>query len=147
MDEFSYSPTPTGGVSVRIRAKRFSADIKLDVYDGELFDQDGRRVGRATVAAIEPNPRSKIRRGGNTRNTTPIEDIPTTTKQKARGLIGHAKAEFRIGRAADQQIQVRKAACMACDQNDLGRCRAKGCGCYLYDKIRIASERCPKGEW
>ena len=44
-----------------------------------------------------------------------------------------------------ETVETRKAECMACPDNDLGRCLK--CGCYLYSKVRVRDERCPIGKW
>ncbi|MBA7630060.1 hypothetical protein ES703_37568 [subsurface metagenome] len=66
------------------------------------------------------------------------KDIP-------KGIIGLAKAEFGIDRASEELIAERKAVCMSCDLNDIGRCFK--CNCYLYAKIRIRKEKCPENKW
>jgi len=63
----------------------------------------------------------------------------------SKGLVGLAKAQFGIGRAPDELIANRKAICMNCPANDIGRC-AK-CGCYIHAKIRIRKEVCPIRRW
>jgi len=63
----------------------------------------------------------------------------------SKGLVGLAKAQFGIGRAPDKLVADRKAICMGCPANDIGRC-AK-CGCYIHAKIRIRKEACPLRRW
>ena len=63
----------------------------------------------------------------------------------SKGLVGLAKAQFGIGRSTDKLIAERKAICMSCPANDIGRCDK--CGCYLHAKIRIRKETCPIRRW
>lgn len=62
-----------------------------------------------------------------------------------KGIVGLAKAEFKINRASEEIIAERKEICMACKYNDIGRCER--CNCYLYAKIRIKGEKCPENLW
>jgi len=62
-----------------------------------------------------------------------------------KGIVGLAKAEFGIDRASEALIAERKAVCMACELNDIGRCSE--CNCYLHAKIRINKETCPENKW
>jgi len=62
-----------------------------------------------------------------------------------KGIIGLAKAEFGINKASEDLIAERKAICMRCEHNDIGRCER--CNCYLYAKIRIKGEKCPENKW
>ena len=66
-------------------------------------------------------------------------------KNIPRGIIGLAKAEFGFDKASEALIAERKAVCMSCDLNDIGRCSE--CNCYLYAKIRIKKEKCPENKW
>lgn len=62
-----------------------------------------------------------------------------------KGMIGLAKSELGLGRADAEAVASRQAVCQACPENDLGRCRA--CGCYLWAKVRLKRESCPKRKW
>ena len=66
-------------------------------------------------------------------------------KSIPKGIIGLAKAEFGIDKASEEVIAERKAICMSCALNDIGRCSK--CNCYLYAKIRIRKEKCPEHKW
>jgi len=66
-------------------------------------------------------------------------------KNIPKGIVGLAKAEFGFDRASEELITDRKAICMSCDLNDIGRCFK--CNCYLYAKIRIRKEKCPENKW
>jgi len=66
-------------------------------------------------------------------------------KNMPKGIVGLAKAEFGIDKASEEVIAERKAVCMSCALNDIGRCSK--CNCYLYAKIRIKNEKCPENKW
>ena len=66
-------------------------------------------------------------------------------KNIPKGIIGLAKAEFGFDKASEELIAERKAICMGCNLNDIGRCSK--CNCYLYAKIRIKKEKCPENKW
>jgi hypothetical protein len=68
--------------------------------------------------------------------------------------FGLAAFNFAISGFASTPPEIlaaREATCRACDQwdpaalNNTGRCRQ--CGCSTWAKLRMATERCPLGEW
>ena len=77
----------------------------------------------------------------------------------ASGAVGLAKAGAqKIGLRCDQAdeatIASRRAKCTACDApthkrdgrlTTLSRC--PDCSCFIAAKTRLASQRCPRGEW
>jgi len=62
-----------------------------------------------------------------------------------KGAVGVAKAAFGLHAAPHEAVQLRWAACLACDQHDAGRCIT--CGCFTGAKVRVANESCPIGKW
>lgn len=69
---------------------------------------------------------------------------PSMASPGLGGMVRAAAAPAR--RQADaESVALRQAACTACSQNDLGRCRR--CSCYLWPKVRVAEESCPDGLW
>jgi hypothetical protein len=58
----------------------------------------------------------------------------------------------RPTRSKEEVEQIHEMKCKPCDWYDNGRC--KGCGCKVtlgavavFNKIKMATESCPKGEW
>ena len=71
---------------------------------------------------------------------------------KELSLLDKVKGAWKLNQAVEGLNEVdehslaeRKAICLACEDNDLGRCRV--CGCFLWAKIRLAKEACPAGKW
>ena len=62
------------------------------------------------------------------------------------------RGAYKLFRAVEEHIDVddttiaeRKAVCLPCQHNDIGRCQS--CGCILWAKIRTAGDACPEGLW
>lgn len=62
------------------------------------------------------------------------------------------KGAYKLFKAVEEQIDVdddviaeRKAICLPCQHNDIGRCQS--CGCIIWAKIRTAGDACPEGLW
>lgn len=47
--------------------------------------------------------------------------------------------------AEGSAVTERLALCSQCPENRDGRCSQ--CGCFLRQKVRLASSRCPLGKW
>jgi hypothetical protein len=72
---------------------------------------------------------------------------PLTARRAVSGAAGLAAEAFGVGAADRATAEARWATCMTCARFDLGKCAAKGCGCHLSAKVRIARETCPIGRW
>lgn len=73
-------------------------------------------------------------------------------EQPSVGVVGAiagaaklAASHLGINATNDIKLSQRTAICNNCPKNDLGRCSS--CGCYLWAKVRQATERCPIGKW
>lgn len=82
---------------------------------------------------------------GNTPAQQPSTPANSPTPNVFKGIIGLTKAHAGFDKADDATMSERQSICEQCEQNDLGRCQK--CGCYLWAKVRVASERCPAGKW
>ena len=85
-------------------------------------------------------------------NPKPEEDTKGCTSCKTKGLKrllqGSAallKAELGIDATDEATIIERKKLCMACEHYDFGVCGQ--CGCFCAAKVKLKSEKCPKGLW
>ena len=88
---------------------------------------------------------------------TPEAPAPVTRERKPgccnegflRKLAGGFKLAAQsfglLGETPEPERHRRQAACLTCPFNDFGRCT--DCGCFLWAKVRIASEACPQGKW
>ena len=72
-----------------------------------------------------------------------------TAQSIAKGIIGTVKAEAGIDRASDEVVAERHDTCVSCKPHYVfGVCKGGGgCGCWIPQKIRIKSEKCPIGKW
>lgn len=70
-------------------------------------------------------------------------EMPAPTLKGAASFVAQNLGMHREPSATE--LSIRKGICTRCPDNDLGRCLR--CGCYLYSKVRIASEKCPVGKW
>lgn len=102
--------------------------VRLEADDMPSFMQHDQSV------AVEPKP------------------VQEAVEQPKLGLgatiVGAAKmaaSHLGLGAASDDVVASRTRMCMACPQNDLGRCAS--CGCYLWAKVRQSKETCPLGKW
>ena len=65
-----------------------------------------------------------------------------------RLLLGGAKllkAELGIDACPDATIIDRRNLCESCEHYDFGVCDE--CGCFCAAKVKLKSEKCPKGLW
>lgn len=72
---------------------------------------------------------------------------PLTPRRVATGAAGLAAEALGVGKADRATAAARWAVCSTCVRFDLGKCAAKGCGCHLSAKVRLARETCPLGRW
>tara|TARA_R100000655_G_scaffold71369_2_gene109750 strand:+ start:6765 stop:7133 length:369 start_codon:yes stop_codon:yes gene_type:complete len=61
------------------------------------------------------------------------------------GGIGLLKSELGIDACDQSTIIDRKDLCLKCEHYDFGVCNS--CGCFCAAKVKLKSERCPKGKW
>jgi hypothetical protein len=69
----------------------------------------------------------------------------------AAGAIGVVRSVANADPATPEVVASRLATCEDCPsglyRNGICDRAGGGCGCYLRLKVRLASERCPKGHW
>jgi hypothetical protein len=75
----------------------------------------------------------------------PIQHVPAV-KRIAHGATGIVKVTVGLDKTPDDVLAVRVATCNACphamkEGGELKKCSI--CGCRLWYKLRLASERCP----
>lgn len=134
-------PTPSGGRLI-VGDKslgEWTLEALESFIDGSII-VDGRVVGTATVT---------IKTAAIRQPSRPCDPPHTTIAQKIKGAAGLLKAERGKDRADDRTIAARQFICEGCEDHfDFGRCTGSGgCACYLWAKVRIASEACPLTKW
>lgn len=74
-------------------------------------------------------------------------EIPTKVglKEAIVGGFKLMKAHFGIDKPEITVFEKRKAICLKCPSFDFGKCTS--CGCFLYAKASLVSEKCPLGKW
>ena len=97
------------------------------------------------------------------RSKVRMADWQAAAGRISHGVIGLIKAKFGIDKAAAIVMKHRLSVCESCEQNspcvkdDNRRCCGKmldvlkptkpTCGCVIINKIKVASEVCPLGNW
>jgi len=61
------------------------------------------------------------------------------------GAIGIIKSTAGVGIACPNDITSRRSVCDNCEIREGKKCGS--CGCYIEQKTRLASEKCPKNYW
>jgi len=84
------------------------------------------------TAEIKPGPATEARGGG-------------ITSMISRGAVGLAKSFLHIDRPSEEVIEKRWAICENCEFYKHWQCTV--CGCIASQKVKVASESCPKGYW
>lgn len=64
-----------------------------------------------------------------------------------KALVGHALNGFK--EVPTEQAEERLKVCQGCDRyvENEGAPRCSECGCFLKEKVKWASEKCPLGKW
>lgn len=120
----------------------------MDVY--RLPSGDVRILTARAAEAVKAQPATDEEAGVFFRSTLkrPEPEPQTLTPQRAAtGIAGIASEAMGRGLATRATAEDRWSTCLGCDRFDLGKCSAKGCGCHLSAKIRLARESCPEGRW
>lgn len=65
---------------------------------------------------------------------------------KAMGRIVWAFITLKNIKAPEKIFLQRYSTCMDCEHL-LRKKRCKQCGCFIYPKARLLTERCPLGKW
>jgi hypothetical protein len=60
-------------------------------------------------------------------------------------MRGFFKAVTGMDRAHPETIRRRAEVCARCPYRSGSRCRE--CGCFCHLKVKVQSERCPRGRW
>ena len=63
----------------------------------------------------------------------------------AKGGAKLLKAELGIDACDSNTIIDRRNICESCEDYDFGVCNL--CGCFCAAKVKLKSEKCPKGQW
>lgn len=89
--------------------------------------------------------------------------LPQQTANLTKAMVKHVLDRLR--KTPEGELKIREAICLVCEMNtgkennELGQCKHKACGCYLKQgqilgmgltvpsKLEIASEKCPLGLW
>ena len=66
-------------------------------------------------------------------------------KRLLKGSAALLKAELGIDACDDATITDRRNLCESCEHYDFGVCGE--CGCFCAAKVKLKSEKCPKGLW
>lgn len=78
----------------------------------------------------------------------PAKKPTLVEKVKGAASIVRAEVEKPGARVPLDVVAARQAHCEPCDNNDLGKCLGmRGCGCYLWAKVREPGAECPLGLW
>ena len=116
-----------------------------EVTQAKIVDADGKELGEVTVK-FDDHP--EVKPDPHDRYLLDPKRPKSSIASKAKGAAKLVQTELGINIADPATIAARKAICVPCDLNDIGRCMGKvGCKCYLWSKIRIPKEQCPKGLW
>ena len=98
--------------------------------------------------APEPQPQTppvKAKKDCGCKNKKVKPTPKTSLVEKAKGAVKLAKAELGVDDVSLDVLQTRREICSSCEHNDFGRC--SDCGCYLWAKTKLKSEKCPVGKW
>lgn len=108
-----------------------------------------RRESFCRWAAEEPVDPMKIRAICERSRLGGSPSVPQLAAN-AIGAIGRVATALIHGEqvlASSEERERRLAICRGCEHLDGGRCKVKGCGCFVEAKSRLLSETCPLGFW
>ena len=126
---------------IRCNPDTSSAKVVYDLPEGvqqlEVRDE--------TPPPPPPTETPKPKKSCNCKNKKVAPPPKTSLVEKAKGAVKLAKAELGVDDVSLDVLQARREACSSCEHNDFGRC--SDCGCYLWAKTKLKSEKCPIGKW
>ncbi len=74
-----------------------------------------------------------------------VEAKPGIIEKVSHGIVGLTKAAMGMDHPGDEVVKQRWEICKGCEFFRLWQCT--DCNCFVPGKIRVASEKCPKGFW
>lgn len=84
---------------------------------------------------------------GNTQQNS-LHEYPSTfglAKNFGKAMVNYAKSGFQ--HVSEEEYKERLDICKDCELYDSGRCKHKGCGCFISKKAWIKTEECPENKW
>jgi len=129
---------------VRVNPDTSSAKVVVDLPEDLTDISNGAQPGETSPKPSAKSPEKKKDCGCSKKKKE--TSVPKTTLlDKAKGAVKLAKAELGVDDVSLEVLTERRTICNTCDKNDFGRCQE--CGCYLWAKTRLKSEKCPIGSW
>jgi hypothetical protein len=119
--------------------------------DNFLFDKFKDKKPLKNYLEITNEEYQEELRKQNIVRTNPKNDMPSAAQQAINlaGSLGRAASTMVKGGNVKSKIDTiveRLSICKSCEfMNEQERCSK--CGCQLFAKVTLATEKCPEGKW
>jgi len=118
----------------RVVVLHFAEDVKVEVIDEEPVE----------LQTALP-PKRTIKRNKNEKDSGCATCGSKGIKRLLTGGAKLLKAELGMDACDEETIIDRRNMCESCEHYDFGVCDQ--CGCFCAAKVKLKSEKCPKGLW